>query len=401
MPGSQNPQGAAYWASMGNVKMLYALAGDGTLARATTAPKGPEHPYTCLDCGTRVKLRRGPERAPHFSHFEVTDCTGEGVLHRAAKLELARALRERERPFTLHVPCSWPSCPETIAVPFDLIAGPHTEVVTEYPVPVGDTVYRVDVATLLHGRFQAGFEVYHRHRVPEEKRQSALSNWVEIHAEPLLDSPYDLWMVRDTPPVNPAIEDFVHLPEMVTQVQPLEIYHYRARGSGKWVFEEPDGEGVHIDTYEYYTCPAHTGLSDRLLGAAYAHHFPKEAPDPEPAPPLAFETSLERHRKAAEFAAAFYQVRGISGEALGGLVLRACRCPHCRKAGVFVMSPYAVHWTQFRGLVQLSKDRRTLLNYCGHCQTYAHRKLLGLEEGATLPGELVAARLLDLAGAAP
>lgn len=45
---------------------------------------------------------------------------------------LARALRERERPLILHVPCSWPSCPESVALPFDLIAGPHTEVVTEY-----------------------------------------------------------------------------------------------------------------------------------------------------------------------------------------------------------------------------------------------------------------------------
>lgn len=115
---------------------------------------------------------------------------------------LARALRERERTLILHVPCSWSSCPESVALPFDLIAGPHTEVVTEYTITVGDAVYRRDVATLLHDSYQAGFETYH-HRVPEEKRQSALSNWIEIHAEGLLASPYDLWMVQDAPPVNP------------------------------------------------------------------------------------------------------------------------------------------------------------------------------------------------------
>ncbi|GGO41330.1 hypothetical protein GCM10008949_52040 [Deinococcus humi] len=131
--------------------MRYALLADGTVTRAIVALKGPEHPYICQDCATRVKLRRGPVNAPHFSHYEITNCTGEGVVHHAAKLELALALRERERPFVLHVPCSWPSCPETVALPFDPIAGPHTEVATEYTMAVGDAVYRLDVATLLHG----------------------------------------------------------------------------------------------------------------------------------------------------------------------------------------------------------------------------------------------------------
>lgn len=139
----------------------------------------------------------------------------------------------------------------------------------------------------------------------------------------------------------------------------------------------------------------HTGLSDRLLGAAYAHHFPP-APEPEPVAPLAFETSLERHRKAAAFAADFYQERGVLGDALEGLMLRACRCPECRKASIFVMRPFAAHWTKFRGLVRLTRDRRALLNQCGICGLYADRKLLALEEGVNLSGELVAARLRDL-----
>lgn len=94
--------------------MEYALSVDGTLGRATTAPKGPVAEYRCLDCGERLKLRRGDVRAPHFSHLSESGCSGEGVIHHAAKLELARALTERERPFTLEVPCSsaatWRRC---------------------------------------------------------------------------------------------------------------------------------------------------------------------------------------------------------------------------------------------------------------------------------------------------
>ena len=85
-----------------------------------------------------------------------------------------------------------------------------------------------------------------------------------------------------------------------------------------------------MDTYKHYTYSEHTGLSERLLGAAYAHHFPQTR-EPEPAVPLAFETILERQRKAATFAADFYRERGVPGDALEGLMLWACRCPECRK----------------------------------------------------------------------
>ncbi|MBZ9715630.1 competence protein CoiA family protein [Deinococcus multiflagellatus] len=382
---------------MADVRMFYALAEGGTLARATTAPKGPDHPYTCLDCGTRVKLRRGPKRAPHFSHYDVTTCTGEGVIHHAAKLELARALREREHPMMLHIPCSWPGCTEAVVFAFDGPAGPHTEVVTEYALRVGDVTYRLDVATLLHGAFQGGYEVYHHHRVPEDKRRSGLSNWVEVHAEPLLDNPYALYMVRDAPPINPVIEAFVHDLDLAAQVHPLDVYHYRAQGSGKWVHEEWHSGEVYVDTYDRYTCPAHEGVSDRLLGAAYAVHFPKVV---EPARPSAFEATLERQRRTADFAAAFYQARQVPGHALLGLHVKACRCPgrECRAPGVFVMSTFAPEWRAFGPLARLSRDRQHLLNFCGACGAYADRKLLGFEDGVSLVGDLVAARLSELVG---
>lgn len=385
---------------MTDVRMTYALAADGSLARAASAPKGREHEYRCLDCGERLKLRRGDVRAPHFSHLNESGCSGEGVIHHAAKLELVRALTERERPFTLEVPCSWPGCPCTVPQPFDLMLGPYTTAVAEYTWATwqGDTV-RFDVATLLHGALQVGLEVYHAHRVPPEKQRLALPCWAEVHALPLLDDPYRLVMVKDDVPVNPQIEAFRFDPHLAPLIDERTLERYRAQGSGRWVEEHRSGhDDVHLDEFSYYVCFEHTLEYERLHRILWDHVLARPRPAPEPAPtpaPDPLEDSLRRQRQAATFAADFYHARGLPPEAFTGLVLRAGRCPNpqCRELGVFVLSTFVPQYVRFQGLLSLTKDRKGLINHCPACRQVVNRKALAERDGVTLPGEVVAAAL--------
>ncbi|MFD2609173.1 competence protein CoiA family protein [Deinococcus taklimakanensis] len=380
------------------VRMEYARAADGTLARASTALKGPDVQYRCLDCGERLKLRRGDVRAPHFSHLSESGCSGEGVIHHAAKLELARALTQRERPFTLEVPCSWPGCPCTIPRPFDVMLGAYTHAVTEYTWQTwkGEQV-RFDVATLLHGDLQVGLEVYHAHRVPEQKKRLGLPSWVEVHAAPLLEDPYRLVMVKDDVPVNPQFEAFRGDPQLAPMVEGRLFYAYRARGSGRWVEEEPgDREEPHIDHFDYYVCFTHTLEHERLLRLilhceSSREREARETALPIPPQPDPLEESLRRQRQAALFAARFYDAHGIPPEALTGVTVRAGRCAHCGEVGVFVMSAFVPQYYRFQGLLSLTQDRKGLVNHCGSCRQVVSRKALSGRDGVTIPGEVVAA----------
>lgn len=383
---------------MTDVRMEYALAADGTLARAGTAPKGQGHTYCCLDCGERLKLRRGDVRAAHFSHLSESGCSGEGVIHRAAKLELVRALTERERPFTLEVPCSWPGCPCTVPQPFDRMLGAYTQAVAEYTWTTwqGETV-RFDVATLLHENLQVGLEVYHAHRVPPEKTRLALPCWAEVHALPLLADPYRLVMVKDDVPVNPQFEAFRFDPQLAPLIDERTFERYHAQGSGRWVEEDrSDYSDVHLDEFTYYVCFEHTLERERLHRILWDHLLahPRPAPEPAPAPPPdPLEDSLRRQRRTAEFAADFYHARGLHPDVFTGLILRAGRCPHCRDVGVFVMSTFVPHHLRFQGLLSLTHDRKGLLNHCASCRQVVSRKDLAQRDGVTLPGEVVAAAL--------
>lgn len=376
--------------------MEYALAGDGSLARAASAPKGREYEYRCLDCGERLKLRRGDVRAPHFSHLNESGCSGEGVIHHAAKLELIRALTERERPFTLEIPCSWPGCPCTVSHPFDHMLGAYTKAVAEYTWTTNDGVtVRFDVATLLHGTFQAGLEVYHAHRVPVEKKLLPLPSWIEVHASPLLSNPYRLVVVKDDVPINQQIEESRFNPHLVSLIDCKILGEYRAEGSGRWIdWREDYPENLDINEFSHFTCFEHTRELDRLHGIAYDHIQSQARSVVKSAPVLnPLEDILRCLRDASLFAGGFYHLHHLPAEALTGLVLRVGPCPHCQETGVFIMSDFVPQYRRFQGLLSLSRDGKKLYTHCSKCRKVANRKSLAEGEGVTLSGELVAAAL--------
>ena len=74
------------------IQIPLALDHTGELASALTAPK--HVPYTCLECGGSLHVRRGEENAAHFAHtaHDTQGCSGESVIHRAAKRLLRQQL---------------------------------------------------------------------------------------------------------------------------------------------------------------------------------------------------------------------------------------------------------------------------------------------------------------------
>ena len=138
--------------------------------------------YRCLQCQERVHFKPGKTKQPHFAHAAVTTCTGESVLHLAAKQALLEELPGLSEVGVL-LPCRRAGCQNV-----------HIEVWT---LPLFDAVQtevsldnvRLDVALMYKGVVVAAIEVFHTHRIGEEKRQALAIPWIEVRAETVLVNP--------------------------------------------------------------------------------------------------------------------------------------------------------------------------------------------------------------------
>lgn len=164
-----------------------ALDAKGQVVNALTAPR--QAPYVCLGCGAPMHVRRGDERAAHFAHdHEGGGCGGESVTHRAAKHLLRQQL---EAEITEHAVIRWGqrcagvtgSCRLQVVLPVDFAV--RSPVVVREEVTYGR--YRFDVAVTDSTGVVFGFEVYHRHLVPEQKAADLNVPWLELVAEDILE----------------------------------------------------------------------------------------------------------------------------------------------------------------------------------------------------------------------
>lgn len=151
-------------------------------------------PYLCAECNAEVRYRRGHVRTsgsvqPHFYHVGEVDpnrCSyaeGESETHRLAKAKIIAQIEAWEG-FGYTQRC--PSC--HFSRPFEAIA-PYSllHATPEYRV----SPYRVDVAILAETNEPVLLvEVYHCHRVPEDKRRALNATgipWVELTALSILN----------------------------------------------------------------------------------------------------------------------------------------------------------------------------------------------------------------------
>lgn len=168
--------------------LTLALDTESRLVSALTAPRKAR--YTCLECGGSLHVKRGPQRAAHFAHDhdDPTTCTGESVTHLAAKRLLRQQLQaELEQDglvkWMQHCRGVEGACRMRSVLPQEREVASGWEVREE--VTYGR--YRFDVAVVVSGQVVFGFEVYHRHLVPDEKAADLDVPWLELVAEDILE----------------------------------------------------------------------------------------------------------------------------------------------------------------------------------------------------------------------
>ena len=137
--------------------------------------------YRCLQCQERVHFKPGKKRRSHFYHAAGAACTGESVLHLAAKQALVEGLPGLSELGVL-LPCRRAECPDIhVAVwtlpPFDAV---------QAEVSLGS--YRLDVALMRQGEVVAAIEVFQTHRIGEQKGQDLTVPWIEVRAETVLEN---------------------------------------------------------------------------------------------------------------------------------------------------------------------------------------------------------------------
>lgn len=170
-----------------DLKVPYALDATGTVTAALTAPHGGT--FTCLECSQPLALRRRHGHRPHFTHHGLTprNCTGESVMHQAAKAllraQIEQEIREHGR-ITWHLACPGVNgaCREHVEFPQHHLVENWEQVELE----VAHGPFRFDVAVTAGATVLFGFEVFFRHEVPEEKAEALDVPWLELLAEDIL-----------------------------------------------------------------------------------------------------------------------------------------------------------------------------------------------------------------------
>lgn len=135
-------------------------------------------------------MKRGQKKAAHFAHDsdDLTGCTGESVTHLAAKRLLRRQLQaelalEGLVKWMQHCSGAQDDCRMRSVLP----QGHEVQGNWEVREEVAHGRYRFDVAVVVAGQAVFGFEVYHRHLVPEEKAADLDVPWLELVAEDILE----------------------------------------------------------------------------------------------------------------------------------------------------------------------------------------------------------------------
>lgn len=143
--------------------------------------------YRCPECKSRLILRQGTKTRAHFAHKATTNCSGESVLHRTAKLLIAQVLTEGSAP-DFEITCA--ECQRPFCVAFPRSRSVVSSV--EHRLSNGRVV---DVAVLYAESVALAVEVYRSSAVTEDKAADLSMPWIEVDASDIIANPL-IWRAR-------------------------------------------------------------------------------------------------------------------------------------------------------------------------------------------------------------
>lgn len=76
-----------------DLEVPYGLHPDGYLEKAEDARKGLN--YLCPECEEPLVFRAGEYMVKHFAHKANTNCSGESIIHKTAKMLIAQTIRDQ------------------------------------------------------------------------------------------------------------------------------------------------------------------------------------------------------------------------------------------------------------------------------------------------------------------
>lgn len=187
----------------GDLLVPWALDSNGRLVAASDAQRGLEYRCPNPACAAPLHVREGPKRVRHLAHRPRAGCSGETVLHWAAKRRLAEVVFDWVQGGRVpRIQRLCPDCGKRKKQPL-----PQSVCRAEVEVELGGV--RPDVVLLdAQGEAIAAVEVFVTHAVGEHKAVRISLPWVELHAEAILKRPF-VWVPRQAGNLRPLKCDHV------------------------------------------------------------------------------------------------------------------------------------------------------------------------------------------------
>lgn len=177
---------------MSEVRMAWARNKSERLVHISTVKNGLACECFCSDCGAKVIAKRGPKNADHFSHYEQVSCSGESVLHAAAKQVLIDAGKSGQALFVPAVACNgkYKDCfGESYCENHPDHIGSHSYFDAKDEVHFGDLI--VDILCVSNYSFFA-VEIFYKHKKDEHSAHKFSSHNLECFEIDISDACWDM-----------------------------------------------------------------------------------------------------------------------------------------------------------------------------------------------------------------
>lgn len=168
-----------------DLEVPYGLHPLGYMVRAEEAERDVQ--YLCPGCEEPLVFRAGEYKVKHFSHKANTQCTGESIIHKTAKLLIVQTINnqadpQKRRPIKIQTTCVCCNSEAIKSLPYDMFTSVYEE------KSIGG--YICDVVAQKNNEDILAIEILFSHHVDENKAKKLKIRWVELSAESVLLNPH-------------------------------------------------------------------------------------------------------------------------------------------------------------------------------------------------------------------